>query len=208
MQTTRRAPFLLGSRVRTQTYANGGNSDAEHFGRAGLLHLSDTNSETCNSYNMLKLTAHLFEWEPRRSMRLCRARVIQHIPGHRPIARRVHLFRADEVRALSHLQPADRSFWCCVGTGMENHTKYAQSIYYHDAHSLYVNLFIPSELSWTDSRSGRRRIIPQAGKCASPLWPDPHITDNPPAHPGWAGSGLTISVNGSPFNSPLRPAPT
>src|SRR5262249_29996732 len=42
------------------------------------------------------------------------------------------------------------SFWCCVGTGMENHAKYGDSIYFHDANQLYVNLFIPSEVEWKE----------------------------------------------------------
>ena len=45
--------------------------------------------------------------------------------------------------------PTD-SFWCCTGSGMENHAKYGDSIYFHDAESLYVNLFIASELSWPE----------------------------------------------------------
>ena len=40
------------------------------------------------------------------------------------------------------------SFWCCVGTGMENHTKYGEAIYFHGRDDLYVNLFIPSVLTW------------------------------------------------------------
>src|SRR5450759_3522265 len=42
------------------------------------------------------------------------------------------------------------SFWCCVGTGMENHTKYGDTIYFHDDRSLYVNLFIASQLTWRE----------------------------------------------------------
>ena len=45
---------------------------------------------------------------------------------------------------------AHNSFWCCVGTGMENHAKYGDSIYFHSDDSLFVNLFIPSELSWPE----------------------------------------------------------
>ena len=44
----------------------------------------------------------------------------------------------------------DNSFWCCVGSGMENHTKYNESIYFHNDSELYVNLFIPSRLNWQD----------------------------------------------------------
>src|SRR3546814_17281019 len=42
----------------------------------------------------------------------------------------------------------DDSFWCCVGSGMESHSKHGDSIYWHDASTLYVNLFIASTLDW------------------------------------------------------------
>jgi DUF1680 family protein len=44
----------------------------------------------------------------------------------------------------------ENSFWCCVGTGMENHAKYGDTIYFHNDRSLFVNLFIPSDLSWPE----------------------------------------------------------
>src|SRR5699024_2991442 len=44
----------------------------------------------------------------------------------------------------------EQSFWCCVGTGFENHAKYGEAIYYHDHDALYISLFIASELSWKD----------------------------------------------------------
>ena len=63
----------------------------------------------------------------------------------------------------TYSQP-EASFWCCVGTGMENHTKYAQSIYCHDADSLYVNLFIPSELKWNGLTVRQETDYPVSGK--------------------------------------------
>jgi DUF1680 family protein len=47
------------------------------------------------------------------------------------------------------MKPFD-SFWCCTGTGMENHAKYGDSIYFHDGNGIYVNLFIASELNWPE----------------------------------------------------------
>ena len=44
----------------------------------------------------------------------------------------------------------DNSFWCCVGTGFENHAKYGEGIYYHNDNGVYVNLFIPSKLTWKE----------------------------------------------------------
>ena len=58
--------------------------------------------------------------------------------------------------------PTD-SFWCCVGTGMENHAKYNDSIYFHDEASLYVNLFIPSEVTWTAKQAKIRQLTKLSG---------------------------------------------
>src|SRR5437763_13427333 len=53
------------------------------------------------------------------------------------------------TRRSSDLTPVD-SFWCCTGTGMENHAKYGDSIYFHSDDAIYVNLFIPSTVTWKD----------------------------------------------------------
>ena len=47
----------------------------------------------------------------------------------------------------------ENSFWCCTGTGMENHVKYRDSIYFHDGASIYVNLFIPSSVRWIEKNA-------------------------------------------------------
>ncbi|HEY2588246.1 MAG TPA: beta-L-arabinofuranosidase domain-containing protein [Tepidisphaeraceae bacterium] len=197
----RAARFFWDRVVHGQTYANGGNSDGERFGRAGLLHLSNTTSETCNTYNMLKLTRHLFEWEPRVEYADYAERALyNHIlaslgPAPGNFTYYVPM-KSGHFRTFS--EPAG-SFWCCVGTGMENHTKYAQSIYYHDAHSLYVNLFIPSELSWNGLTVRQETDYPVSGRVSLTL------SGRMPAslalrlrYPGWAGKGLTIRVNGEP----------
>jgi len=59
----------------------------------------------------------------------------------------------------------ENSFWCCVGTGMENHAKYGDTIYFHGNDSLYVNLFIPSELSWPEKNLVVRQetTFPESG---------------------------------------------
>ena len=56
----------------------------------------------------------------------------------------------DQIRVICHRNFGIGSFWCCVGTGMENHSNYGNSIYFHSGRDLYVNLFIASELDWTN----------------------------------------------------------
>jgi hypothetical protein len=71
----------------------------------------------------------------------------------------VYLMSLKPGHFKTYSTPED-SFWCCVGTGMENHSKYGDTIYFHDADSLYVNLFIASELSW----KGKGLVIRQETK--------------------------------------------
>lgn len=198
----RAARFFWDRVVHTQTYANGGNSDAEHFGAPLSFHLSDTNSETCNTYNMLKLTQHLFEWEPKVQYADYTERALyDHILaslGPSPGNFTYYIpMKSGHYRTFS--EPTG-SFWCCVGTGMENHTKYAQSIYYHDADSLYVNLFIPSELSWNGLKVRQETAYPRSGAVTITLSGQmrPSLAVRL-RYPGWAGGGLSIHVNGEPI---------
>jgi hypothetical protein len=93
------------------------------------------------------------------------------------------------------------SFWCCVGTGMENHAKYGETIYFHDDNSLYVNLFIPSELNWKDkglrvrqeTRFPEEDVVRLAFECKKPVKFALHVR-----YPSWAQSGMTMKVNGKP----------
>jgi len=136
------------------TYANGGNSDRERFGKRDELakRMSGSMTETCNTYNMLKLTRHLFEWNPR-------AELFDYY--ERALYNQI-LTSQDPKTGLSgyklglyggYFQPfstLEDSFWCCTGSGYENHVKYNDSIYFHSDNELYINLFIPSILNWKE----------------------------------------------------------
>ena len=62
----------------------------------------------------------------------------------------VHYFLPLKTGCFKVYSTPEQSFWCCVGSGFENHAKYAENIYSHDGNSLYVNLFIPSEVNWQE----------------------------------------------------------
>jgi hypothetical protein len=98
----------------------------------------------------------------------------------------------------------ENSFWCCVGTGMENHARYGEAIYAHDSGLLYVNLFIASELNWPT----RGVVLRQ--ETAFPEQPSTRLRwqMREPARialkirqPFWAASGLTLRVNDQPVSS-------
>ena len=109
-------------------------------------------AECCCSYNMMKLTRHLYSWN--------RATRITSITSSAP-AQRTHRHHPPPDRSDQYylsLTPGawktfnneDQSFWCCTGTGVEEYSKLNDSIYWHDDEGLYVNLFIPSELNWAE----------------------------------------------------------
>ena len=133
------------------SYVIGGNSEGEHFGQPDHLEgrLDGGTCETCNTYNMLKLTAMLHRYNP--SARLAdyyeRAVLNQILASQNPETGMVcYMSPLGAGQRKDFSTPFD-SFWCCVGTGFENHTRYEDFIYSAGEKSLYVNLFIPSELS-------------------------------------------------------------
>ena len=112
--------------------------------------------ETCNTYNMLRLTEQLFASAPRAAYADYYERALYNhiLASINPVTPGFVYFtpiRPEHYRVYSTPQ---QCFWCCVGTGMENHAKYGDTIYFHDDRSLYVNLFIPSELDWAEKDDG------------------------------------------------------
>ena len=137
-----------------RSFIFGGNSDTEHFFPRGTesKHLTQTTGETCNTYNMLKLTRHIFAWQPTsESIDFYERGLYNHIlASQAPDTGAMIYFMSLQPGFHKLYATPEDTFWCCTGTGMENHAKYADTIYFHDADSLYVNLFIPSELHWTE----------------------------------------------------------
>lgn len=137
-----------------RAYCIGGHSDSEHFFpvRDFARHLSPATAETCNTYNMLKLTQHVFEWKPdARFMDFYeRALFNQILASQDPDTGMMFYFASLKPGHFKNYNTPTKSFWCCTGTGVENHAKYPSAIYAHSADSLYVNLFIPSELTWKE----------------------------------------------------------
>jgi uncharacterized protein len=141
--------------VNDHTYATGGNSDYEYLGKARMLNdeLTENTTETCNTYNMLKLTRHLFAWHPSaRLMDYYERALYNHILASQEHATGMTTYFVP-LRMGGHKEYSDsfNTFTCCVGSGMENHVKYGETIYSRGTDgSLYVNLFIPSRLAWKE----------------------------------------------------------
>jgi DUF1680 family protein len=140
--------------VRDHSWAIGGNSDGEHFftPNTAAEHLSPATAETCNTYNMLRLTERLFGWQPQVEYADFEERALYNhiLASQEPKQGMFTYFMALKPGHFKTYSTPHDSFWCCVGSGMENHTKYGAAIYFHTADELYVNLFIPSVLRWQE----------------------------------------------------------
>ena len=134
-------------------YVIGGNSNYEYLGEPDKLNdrLSDNTCETCNSYNLLKLTRHLYALDAKSSyFDFYERTLFNHIlSSQNPEDGMMCYFTP--LRMGTHKEFSDQfnTFTCCVGSGMENHSKYAEAIYAQTKNQdLFVNLFIPSVLNW------------------------------------------------------------
>lgn len=150
---TKAANFFWETVIKDRTLVFGGNSRKEHFPslKASGDYVNDVEGpESCNSYNMLKLTEDLFRINPSaKYIDYYERTLYNHIlstqhPEHGGYV----YFTPARPRHYRVYSSPNEAMWCCVGTGMENHGKYNQVIYTHQNDSLYVNLFIASELNW------------------------------------------------------------
>ncbi|WP_394676386.1 beta-L-arabinofuranosidase domain-containing protein [uncultured Sphingobacterium sp.] len=141
--------------VEQRSIAIGGNSVSEHFNPTDdfskMLH-SIEGPETCNTYNMLRLTKMLYQTDPQgKYLDFYERALYNHIlstqhPEHGGLVYFTQI-RPGHYRVYSQTQT---SMWCCVGSGMENHAKYGEMIYAQRNNDLFVNLFIPSRLDWKE----------------------------------------------------------
>ncbi len=202
LQTASR--FFWNTVVNERSYVIGGHSDGEMFTPKEKLSqaLGPNTTETCNTYNMLKLTRHLFAWDPRVEYADYYERaLLNHIlASQNPETGMMCYYLPLRSGSRKVYNSFDNDFWCCTGTGVENHAKYGNSIYFHDnANTLYVNLFIASELTWKDRglklRQETRYPEEQATRllmaCERPV----ELTFKL-RRPAWAASGFAIKVNG------------
>ncbi|SEN61784.1 hypothetical protein SAMN05192574_103686 [Mucilaginibacter gossypiicola] len=147
------ADFFWETIVNHHSYATGGNSNYEYLSDADKLNdkLTENTTETCNTYNMLKLTRHLFTVAPSAIlMDYYEKALYNHILASQNHADGMMCYFVPlRMGGTKHYSTPFDDFTCCVGSGMENHVKYNESIYFKGADgSLYVNLFIPSVLNW------------------------------------------------------------
>jgi uncharacterized protein len=206
------ATFFWDRVANHRSYVIGGNSDDEAFFPVEKFskHLGENSTETCNTYNMLKLTRHLFEWAPSAvAMDFYERGLFNHILASQDPANGMMTYyvpmKPGSFRTYS--SPED-SFWCCVGTGMENHAKYGDTIYFRDDFALYVNLFIASEVTWKE----KGLTVRQETKFPDQETTRLTIASGAPTraavkirYPSWVRSGARVAVNGKPVRVAEKP---
>lgn len=200
------ADYFWHTIVNHHTYVNGGNSNYEYLGEEDKLNdrLSDNTTETCNTYNMLKLTRHLFAFNPKPAYTDFYERALYNhiLASQEPDSGMMCYFVPLRMGGKKVFSDKFNSFWCCVGSGIENHAKYSEAIYSRSATGgLFVNLFIPSRLNWKEKNIRVEQVTNFPESNTTTL----HISAGIPAlftmyvrNPWWAGNNVVIKINGNP----------
>lgn len=198
----RPAEFFWKTVVDHHSYATGGHGNHEYFGKPDQLtnRLSDETTETCNVYNMLKLTRHLFQWEPQaKTADYYERALFNHIlSSQHPESGRVIYNLSLEMGGYKVYQNP-QWFTCCVGSGMETHSKYGANIYYHNEDELYLSQYIASELHWPEKglRLRQETNFPeeQTSQFHFSLETEQTFTVYL-RYPHWAQEGIELLING------------
>jgi DUF1680 family protein len=188
--------------VAEHSYATGGTSDGEGWQAPGKLaaQLGPAAQECCCSYNMMKLSRHVYGWTVDPKI----------MDYYERLLFNVRLGTQDKNGLLMYYVPLKPgmwktfgteygAFWCCTGTGVEEYAKTNDSIYFHDAESLYVNLFLASEVSWPQKAVTlvqETNFPVEEGTTLTLQAAKPTRLALKLRIPYWATAGATIKING------------
>lgn len=207
------AEFFWHCVVHGRSYCTGGTSIDERW-RSDPFCLAEMlgskTQENCCTYNMLKLTRHLFAWQPRAElMDYYEQNLINSVLSTQdPQTGMMTYFVTLGSGRWKYFNTPRDSFWCCTGSGMESHSRYGESIYFHHQDTLWVNLFIASQLTW------KQKGVVLRQETAFPEVGSTRIIVQTPAGtefdlrlriPYWA-DGASLSVNGQVQSVSAQPA--
>lgn len=211
-ETSRKlADFFWHTMIDHHTFAPGCSSQKEHFFDTAQFSnfLNGYTGETCCTYNMLKLSRHLFCWTGDTKVADYYERALyNHILGQQdPQSGMVSYFLPLLSGSHRVYSTKENSFWCCVGSGFENHAKYGEAIYYHNDKGIYVNLFIPSEVNWREKGLVLRQetAFPSEEKTSITVHAEqPVQTTVYLRYPSWS-SKVAVLVNGMKVSVKQKP---
>lgn len=192
------------------TYITGGNSEWEHFGKPDILDGERTacNCETCNTYNMLKLSKLLFEitGDKKYADYYANTSLNAILSSQNPENGMTMYFQPMATGYFKVYSTPYESFWCCTGSGMENFTKLSEGICYYGGRDLFITRYVSCFVNWKqqglklnmacntkeDSLEVKIRIE-KAGENQSRTGIHLYI-------PQWAGDSFHVFVNGRKYN--------
>ena len=188
--------------IDSHTYITGGNSEWEHFGEPKILDAERTscNCETCNTYNMLKLSRELFKatGDKKYSDYYENTFINAILSSQNPKTGMTTYFQPMATGFFKVYSSPTDHFWCCTGSGMENFSKLGDSIYFHDENRIFVNRFTSSKFDW----EGKGIVITQNAQL-----PKVTFTVNGSANaeivlrvPDWCKGDPTVKINGETQN--------
>jgi uncharacterized protein len=199
------ASFFFDQVVQHHSFATGGHGTDEYYGPADRLsdRVDGRTAESCNVYNMLKLTRQLFSLRPDPYYADYQERALfNHALASMDPEDGRTCYMVPVGRGVQHeYQDMLRSFTCCVGTGMENHALHGYGVYYEAGDRLWVNLYAPSTAEWADAgvRLAMETDFPEGESARLSLTlRAPREFTVALRRPYWAGDGFAVRVNGQP----------
>lgn len=206
------AEFFWDAVVNDHSYATGGHGKDEYFGPPDQLaeRVDGRTNETCNVYNMLKMTRRLFALRPDIKYAEFEERALfNHILASMDPEDGRTCYMVPVGRGVRReYQDMFRSFTCCVGSGMESHSLHGDGIYYESGDRLWVNLYVPSVASWkeTGATVTTTTNFPEGDAATLNLsLQRPKNFTLALRRPSWAGDGFAVKVNGRSVERVPRP---
>lgn len=191
--------------VSSHTYITGGNSEWEHFGEPGVLDAERTNCncETCNTYNMLKLTRELFKITGNRKYAdyYENTYINAILSSQNPDTGMTTYFQPMATGFFKVYSSPTSHFWCCTGSGMENFSKLDDSIYFKDDRAIYVARYTSSSVVWQEKGLTLTQTtdIPRMDTARLTFTADaPVEADVVLRVPDWCAGAPSLTINGEP----------
>ncbi|GAA0532574.1 glycoside hydrolase family 127 protein [Rhizomicrobium palustre] len=195
------AAFFWDTVVHHHSFVIGGNGDREYFFAPDTTadHLTEQTCEHCGSYNMLKLTRHLYAWKPDAALFDYYERTqLNHILAAQNPKTGMFTYMTPMMSGAERgFSGPEDAFWCCVLSGMESHAKHGDSVYWESGNTFFVNLFIPSEVKSSFGAWQLQTRYPYEGDIHLKLnaLHAPKVFALALRIPGWAESA-DITING------------
>lgn len=206
------ARFFWDAVVAHHTFATGGHGKDEYFFAPDKIgdHIDGRTAESCNIYNMLKMTRTLFSLDPDAKYAEFQERALfNHVLASIDPNDGRMCYMVPVGRDVRHeYQAMFRDFTCCVGTGMESHALHGDGIYYEAGDRFWVNLYAPSTAEWKAAGVSfvMKTDFPEGETAALKL-----TLSKPRAftlllhRPSWAGNGFSVRINGQAVRDVAAP---